>query len=249
MPAQPCDNTAMTARTPLKAILFDLDDTLWPIAPVIAQAEVTLHAWLAQHAPRVAQQFTIDELRARRMALLAERPELHVDLASLRRAGLQAAFAELGEDERHLDGAMRHFSAARNAVQLYDDVLPGLLKLKERLVLGTITNGNADLEVVGMAHHFKVSLAAAHFGSAKPDPAIFLEACRVLNVPPSAAVYVGDDLKLDVEGAQRAGLQAVWMNRRGSAALAEAEAHGIAPDAVCATFDELLDWLETQLAD
>lgn len=243
--------TAKTTETTVpgvrpKAILFDLDDTLWPIAPVIAQAEATLHAWLAEHAPRVAQQFSIDELRARRMAMLQAQPDYHWDLARLRRAGLQAAFAELGEDERHVDGAMRHFAAARNAVTLYDDVLPGLLKLKERLVLGTITNGNADLEVVGMTQHFKVSLAAAHFGSAKPDPAIFLAACEALGVAPGEAVYVGDDLHLDVEGAQRAGLRAVWLNRRGGSAHLDA---GIMPDAICTSFDELLAWLETQLAE
>jgi putative hydrolase of the HAD superfamily len=232
--------------TPLKAILFDLDDTLWPIAPVIAQAETTLHAWLAEHAPKVAQRFTIDELRAHRMALLAEQPALRLDLGKLRRAGLEAAFAHVGEDHTHIDAAMRHFAAARNAVTPYEDVLPGLLKLKQRLMLGTITNGNADLDVVGLAHHFTVSLAAAHFGRGKPDAAIFLAACEAMGVAPQEAVYVGDDLQLDVQGAQLAGLRAVWMNRGGSTAHVAA---GIVPDAICATFDDLLLWLDAQLAD
>ncbi|MES2259897.1 MAG: HAD family hydrolase [Pseudomonadota bacterium] len=236
----------MNAHQSPQAILFDLDDTLWPIAPVIAQAEVTLHAWLTEHAPRVAQQFSIDELRRRRMDLLAQQPQFHLDLGELRRAGLRAAFAHAGEDETIVDGAMRHFHAARNAVTPYDDVLPGLLRLKERLLLGTVTNGNADLEVVGLAHHFKVSIAASHFGSAKPDPAIFLAACAALGVQPQRTVYVGDDLHLDVEGAQRAGLRAVWLNRTGSDAHLAA---GIVPDAICSTFDELLAWLERQLAD
>jgi putative hydrolase of the HAD superfamily len=232
--------------TPLKAILFDLDDTLWPIAPVIAQAETTLHAWLAEHAPKVAQHFTIEELRAHRMALLAEQPELRLDLGKLRRAGLEAAFAHVGEDHSHIEGAMRHFAAARNAVTPYEDVLPGLLKLKQRLLLGTITNGNADLDVVGLAHHFTVSLAAANFGRGKPDPAIFLAACEAMGVAPQEAAYVGDDLQLDVQGAQQAGLRAVWMNRGGSTAHVAA---GIVPDAICATFDDLLVWLDAQLAD
>lgn len=233
-----------------KAILFDLDDTLWPIAPVIAAAELTLHAWLAEHAPKVAARFSIDELRRRRMALLAERPELVIDLGALRRAALLAAFEHAGEDAAIVDGAMRHFAAARNAVTPYDDVLPGLLRLKDRLLLGTITNGNADLEVVGLAHHFTVSLAASHFGRAKPDPAIFLAACAALGVEPHEAVYVGDDLQLDVAGAQRAGLRAVWL-RRGDAATPDAGAAAgrIRPDAVCASLDELLDWLERQLED
>ncbi|NVD99907.1 HAD family hydrolase [Massilia sp. BJB1822] len=226
-----------------QAILFDLDDTLWPIAPVIAAAEVTLHAWLAEHAPKVAQAFSIEDLRARRQALLDADPALQVDLGALRRAGLQAAFELAGEDLRHLDGAMAHFFAARNAVTPYDDVLPGLLHLKQKILLGTISNGNADLEVIGLAHHFQVSLAASHFGRAKPDPAIFLAACAALGVAPAQAVYVGDDLRLDVEGAQRAGLRAVWLNRGGAAA-----PEGLVPDAICSSFDELLRWLERQLA-
>ncbi len=223
-----------------KAILFDLDDTLWPIAPVIAQAEQTLHAWLQAHAPAVARRFTIDALRQARLALLAERPELHIDLGALRRAGLHAAFAEAGEDSAKVDLAMVEFFAARNAVVPFDDVLPGLLRLKQRTLVGAVTNGNADLQAIGLDHHFSVAVAAARFGRAKPDPAIFLEACRLLGVAPADAVYVGDDVLLDVQGAQRAGLRAVWLNRNGSSAHLE---HGVAPDATCANFDELLDWL------
>jgi putative hydrolase of the HAD superfamily len=243
---QPCDNGSMNVTERPRAILFDLDDTLWPIAPVIAEAETTLHAWLATHAPKVAQAFSIDELRARRMALLAAEPNYHLDLGKLRRAALEAAFAHAGEDLAHIDGAMQHFFAARNAVKPYDDVLPGLLHLADRVTLGAVTNGNADLEVIGIAHHFKVALAASHFGRAKPDPAIFLAACDALGVEPRHAVYVGDDLRLDVEGAQKAGLRAVWMNRTGSNAHVEL---GIMPDAICSSFEELIAWLEQQLAD
>jgi FMN hydrolase / 5-amino-6-(5-phospho-D-ribitylamino)uracil phosphatase len=228
-----------------KAILFDLDDTLWPIAPVIAEAEVTLHAWLTAHAPKVAAQWSIDALRAHRAELAAAQPELLIDLGKLRRASLHAAFAAAGEDAAHVEGAMAHFFAARNAVTPYDDVLPGLLKLRQHVQLGTISNGNADLEVIGLAHHFKVSLAAAHFGAAKPAPDIFRAACQALGVAPHDAVYVGDDLALDVAGAQAAGLRAVWMNRRGAALPAGAPQ----PDAICATLDELLAWLEQQLAE
>lgn len=229
----------------LKAVLFDLDDTLWPIGPVIAQAELRWHAWLAEHAPKVAAMFSIDELRRRRMDLLKARPELVVDLAHLRRVGLQEAFALAGEDAGHIEGAILHFLEARNDVKPYEDVLPGLAQLGRHLPLGVITNGNADLEAIGLHHHFQFTLAAAHFGRAKPDPDIFLAACAAMQVAPQEAVYVGDDLRLDVEGAQKAGMRAVWMNRSGSTAHLEA---GIAPDAICASFDELWAWLAPQLA-
>ena len=49
----------MTRHPWPKAVLFDLDDTLWPIVPVIRAAETILYTWLQQHAPRVADRFTI----------------------------------------------------------------------------------------------------------------------------------------------------------------------------------------------
>lgn len=228
-----------------KAVLFDLDDTLWPIAPVIARAELTLYAWLRQHAPRVAAGHTIDSLRQARLELLARQPELRIDLGALRRAGLLAAFEAAGEDSAKVDLAMEHFFAARNAVSPYEDVMPGLELLGRLVLVGSISNGNADLRAIGLAHHFKVSVAAPQLGCAKPDAAIFLAACRQLGVAPADAVYVGDDVLLDVRGAQRAGLRAVWLNRTGSIGHLE---HGVAPDAICADFGQLLDWLQSEHA-
>jgi putative hydrolase of the HAD superfamily len=221
--------------------LFDLDDTLWPIAPVIVQAEEKLFAWLAEHAPRVAGQCTIDSLRRARLALQASNPEFRYNLSALRRAGLLAAFAQAGEDAAKVEHAMTAFAAARNAVTPYDDVLPGLQRLAGRVLVGSISNGAADLKAIGLSHHFKVSVAAHELGCAKPDAAIFHAACRELGVAPEDAVYVGDDVLLDVQGAQRAGLRAVWMNRTGSAAHLE---HEVVPDAIVANFGELLDWLQ-----
>jgi 2-haloalkanoic acid dehalogenase type II len=224
-----------------QAILFDLDDTLWPIGPVIAAAEQALFAWLKMHAPRVAERHSVDTLRAARLALLAREPRYHLDLGALRRDGLLAAFAEAGQDAALVADAMALFAAARNAVQPYADVLPGLARLRGRYLLGTVSNGNADLAAIGLDHHFGVSLAAHAHGSAKPDPAMFLAACRQLGVAPAAAVYVGDDVLLDVRGAQQAGLRAVWLNRVGRAAHLE---HGVTPDAICADFDALIAWLD-----
>jgi len=235
----------MTTRRPL-ALLFDLDDTLWPIGPVIAAAEESWHAWLAANAPKVAQAFSVAELRVRRMALLERRPELIADLYQLRREALHEVFAELGEDPAHIEGAMQHFAVQRNRVVPYADVLPVLPLLQGMLRLGVITNGNADLEVIGMDHHFEYALSSSQHGRAKPDPGIFHAACAAMGVAPQDAVYVGDDLRLDVQGAQAAGLRAVWMNRHGSTAHLEA---GVTPDAICATFDDLLAWIRGQMQD
>jgi len=224
----------------IKAVLFDLDDTLWPIVPVIRRAETLMYEWLRQNAPAVARRFSIDSLRARRQALMATDPVYQLDLRALRHAGLTEAFASAGEDVALVDAAMAVFSRARNEVTPFGDVLPVLGALRGRVALGSVSNGVADLEAIGIAHFFQASVAAHHFGCAKPDPAIFQAACAALRVSPAEAVYVGDDPLLDVEGAQKAGLLGVWLKRDAARALPSQ----VRPDAICTTLHELDQWLQ-----
>jgi HAD superfamily hydrolase (TIGR01549 family) len=231
---------------PIKAVLFDLDDTLWPIVPVIKRAEAILYDWLAINAPAVTRRFTIEALRERRLALLQANPSFQIDLRALRHAGLTEAFISAGEDIGKVDLAIEIFSAARNEVTPFEDVLPTLSRLRGRVVLGSISNGVADLETIGLAHYFQTSVAAHRFGCAKPDPAIFHAACDALGVAPREAVYVGDDPFIDVEGAQKAGLRAAWMNREGlkpPTTLPDT----IRPDVVCSTLYELDQWLNQRI--
>ena len=224
---------------PVKAVLFDLDDTLWPIVPVIRRAEQLLHVWLAAHVPAVAEQWSIDSLRARRSVLMRENPHFQIDLWALRHAGLTEAFIACNADTEMIAHAMEVFATARNDVTPFADVVPGLQRLAHRFALGSISNGFADLGQIGLAPLFKVSLAAHSFGSAKPDPALFRAACDALGVAPAEAVYVGDDLQLDVVGAQAAGLRGVWMNR-----FARTLPPEVRPDAVCSDLDALESWLQ-----
>lgn len=223
----------------IKAILFDLDDTLWPIAPTIQRAEIILHDWLAQHAPRVTDIHTTDSLRARRMALMQETPRYRHDLWALRHTVLREALDACGDDPAKADAAMAIFSRERNVVALYEDVLPGLHNLGQRYALGSISNGYADLQEIGLAAHFRVSIAAHSLGIAKPEARIFHMACEALNVAPHEAVYVGDDPLLDVEGAQKAGLRAVWINR-----FERKLPETIRPDLICTDLHGVARWLE-----
>lgn len=226
----------------IKAVLFDLDDTLWPIVPVIMRAEKALFDWLRIHAPKLASQFTVASLRERREELKLTDPRFGFDLRALRHAALTQAFICSAEDLNKVDHAMAVFDRERNKVDLFDDVRPVLTRLKEKIMLGSVSNGPADLEAIGLAHHFKISVAAHRFGRPKPDPEIFLAACRALEVAPSEAAYVGDDPVIDVEGAQKAGLQGIWLNRAGPEPSRVLPAH-IRPNAICASLYEVEAWL------
>ena len=82
----------------IKAVLFDLDDTLWPIGPVIARAEQILFDWLQANATALTRQFSIDGLRQQRLQLVATNPVFRFDLWKLRHAALSAALSSVGED-------------------------------------------------------------------------------------------------------------------------------------------------------
>lgn len=228
-------------REPLRALLFDLDDTLWPIAPVIERAEGLMFDWLREQVPQVTERYSIASMRARRIELMQAEPRFRIDLWALRHAALTEAFLACGADTEHIEEAMVIFTTARNQVTLYDDVTSCLPRLAERFALGSLTNGAADLRQIGLDQHFSVSLAAHQIGRAKPDPLVFHRACEALGLPPSQVAYIGDDLRLDVEGAQKAGLTGIWLNRH-RASPANEHAH-IQPDANLASLHELEQWL------
>ena len=197
----------------IRAVTLDLDDTLWPIAPVMARAEQALDDWLAANCPPVRAAFPIAVMRDLRERIWLEHPHLAHDFTELRKLSLRHAFCASGQDEGMAESAFAAFFDARNRVELYDDVADTLHALGARFALASISNGNADLERIGLARHFRATIHARAIGAAKPDPIIFQAAARALDVAPGEVAHVGDDPELDVLGAQRAGMLAVWLNR------------------------------------
>jgi len=78
-----------------------------------------------------------------------------------------------------------------------------------------LSNGNADLAVIGLAHHFEVTLNAGALGYAKPDPRAYDGLADALTLKAAEILFVGDEPHADVVGPRTAGMQTVWMNRGG----------------------------------
>jgi len=198
------------------AISLDLDDTLWPVEPAILAAEQALDDWLATHHPPVAAAWPVAAMRALRETVAAERPDLAHDFTAQRLITLERAFAACGIDEASVEAAFEVYYAARNRVVCYPDAIPALQALAERLPLASLSNGNADLERIGLRGHFRHCVSARECGVGKPAAAIFHQACARLGVPPENVLHVGDDARLDVAGARAAGLRTAWLNRAGA---------------------------------
>lgn len=225
----------------MAALTLDLDDTLWPIGPVIERCEQVLDAFLQEHAPTVAHRFPLPVMRRLRLRMAQEQPHLAHDLPRLRRLSLEHAFKASGVAAADLvDRAYDCFYTARNQVQLYAEVAQALPDLAARHPLLALTNGNADLHSIGLARHFRGSVSAWQVGCAKPDRRIFDHACRQLGLAPERIWHVGDDPEADVLGALAAGMRAVWMNRDGRP---WPHADGPKPDLVVRDLAQLRDWL------
>lgn len=200
----------------IEAITLDLDDTLWPVGPVIAHADRMLHEWLERHAPAVAAALPPERFATYRREVAAQRPEIAHDYTALRLTAIAQALIAHGCDDRLAHPAMEVFLAARQEVELYPDTIPALERLAARFRLASLSNGNADIALIGIDRWFECAVSARSAGHSKPDPRIFHAACERLGVAPGRVLHVGDDAELDVRGALRAGLHAVWINRSGA---------------------------------
>ena len=198
----------------IKAISIDLDDTLWPIWPVIERAEKALHDWLAAHAPMASALFANPAaLRDIRNEMGNSRPELKHDMSALRRESIRLALYRAGEDPLLAEAAFEVFFAERQRVTLFDDALPALEFLASRFPVVALSNGNADLQRIGLSRFFRAAIHAREFGVGKPDPRIFHAAAGAVDVQPGDVLHIGDDATLDALGALNAGMQAAWLNR------------------------------------
>jgi FMN hydrolase / 5-amino-6-(5-phospho-D-ribitylamino)uracil phosphatase len=197
----------------IRAIAFDLDNTLWDIEPVIERAEQRLREWMQRHCPRIPERFTAEDMRAARMLLATDEPHRAHDLTYLRRTTLARHARECGYGDAVADSAFEIFFAARNELIPFSDVVPALEQLRTRYRLATLSNGNADLRRIGLADYFVASVCAREVGAAKPDPRCFTTLLEALQLDAHEVVYVGDEPRHDVEGARAAGLGTVWMNR------------------------------------
>lgn len=225
------------------AITLDLDDTLWPIAPVMQRAETALDDWLRTHAPLAAERWPAPALRVLREQISARHPELAHDYSEQRRRTLVHVFAECGVDAAHVDPAFEAFYAARNAVECYPDAIAALQRIAALLPVAALTNGNADVERIGLASHFRFVLSAREHGRGKPSACLFHAACERLGIAAHDVLHVGDDTELDIVGAHDAGLRTCWINRDGRGW----PRGDIEPDLEFAQLGGLADWLDSRM--
>lgn len=198
----------------IKVIAFDLDDTLWEVRPVLIRAEKTLAGWFADNVREF--DYGPELLGQVRADLLEANPELAGRVTDLRRSVMIEGMRRCGIDpakrERIANDAMEVFLDARNRIELYDGAREAITHLAQSFVLGALTNGNADIQRIGLADVFSFAFSAEDVGAPKPEANLFLAALTHTAAEPHEMVYVGDDPLLDIDPANRLGLHTIWVN-------------------------------------
>jgi len=226
----------------IRTITFDLDDTLWPIKPVIERADRRLYSWLSEHYPRITEKFSRKAILEVRDRVVHDHADQIHDLTFLRKSVLGRISEAAGYGTHMVDDAFAIFEEERNIVDVFPDVRPALTSMRRSYTLVAVTNGNANLEKIGLRDLFDDVISAARAGAAKPARQIFETAVRAGGATAGETMHVGDHPEHDVHGARRAGLRAVWVNRGGHDWPDELPQ----PDGVVADIAELAAMLEIE---
>ena len=199
----------------IKALSFDLDDTLYANAPVIAAAEVAMLTSLQRHKPQLTQN-DIAYWQLQRQLVAVQNPQLRHDVSQWRlvavEQGLQAQGVSHCEAQELAELAVSAFLEARTTIQVTRSTVQLLEQLASRFPLVAITNGNADIQKMGLAHCFQFALRAGPDGRMKPYPDLFETAARRLQLSAQHILHIGDHVRSDVLGALNAGCMAAWLN-------------------------------------
>ena len=152
--------------------------------PTIEYAEETLYQWLAQNFPRITDRHSPEDMIRIRQQFMLQDERFTIDLTLLRYELLKQLAREADYDSKTVSEAgFEVFYEARQQVSFYDDVLPCLQRLQLRYRLGAISNGNANVDKVGLGHLIEHSVSASELKVAKPDKLIFHDLVERFGVP------------------------------------------------------------------
>jgi len=199
----------------IEAMTFDLDDTLYDNRPVIRRLETEFVSWLHKYHPISAAQ-PMCWWRQLKIELVRKDTWLANDLSLWRYKQIELGLYRLGYEEPQAKQAakeamdqVRHLRSDFKVPQQTHHVLQALAK---KIPLVAITNGNVDVEHIGLADYFSLVLKAGQDGYAKPHRQMFDKAVDYLQLPPAKVLHVGDHLLSDVKGAKDCGLLTCWFN-------------------------------------
>lgn len=213
----------------LKAIFFDMDETLCGTSQADKAAGQKFAAWIQQTYPQVSdpQAFLQRYLQGVYKKLNTEFPQLVAllpDENAFRCGLIQTILAENGIhiDAEQAQQAQHYFDSARmGAFTFFPGVKEMLTDLRKHYKLVVITNGpifsqHPKLKATQMNEWVDHIIVGGEEPEEKPAASIFQKALNLVDVKPEEALHIGDSLAADIAGANNIGILSVWVNATGA---------------------------------
>ena len=229
-----------------RAVLFDLDDTLFDHEQSARAALTRVHG---MHDVFTEWQFDAFEQAHSRVL-----EELHLEVLAggrtvdeAREARFRRLFAAAGADDDHervRTTAVAYRDAYLAARRPVEGALAVLAALKPHVRIAIVSNNllaeqQGKMRLCGFEAYVDALVVSESVGVAKPDPRIFAHALAALDCEAAEAVMVGDSWAADIEGARGAGIRAIWFNR--SRRPAPAGSTGVCEVASLVPMDAIID--------
>ena len=199
----------------IKAITFDLDDTFWDVKPVIINAEMKTRKFIEDKIG-ILEWGSWEEFKLIREKLILKDSSYEFDVGKLRKKLLLMKIQDHMSDSETAnelaEKAFQLFFKERNKVEFFPYVLDEIMKLSQIYELGCLTNGNADINMIGVSKFFKFNISSKDVFANKPNENHFHRAKELLGVSKEEILHIGDHKINDMLGAINYGVEALWFN-------------------------------------
>ena len=213
--------------TEIKAISFDLDDTLYSNKPVMQGIEKKMIAYfsdlpilktLVSNKHKLLNTHFWSHFRQQ---AVSKQPDLTHDVVQVRLVTYILGFISLGLPEniaqQQAQVALNYFIELRSDFSVSEESKKLLVDLSKKYPLIAISNGNVDTKAIGVSQYFQHIYHAGWQTDGcllkqKPVIDMFMLACHELAIKPSQLLHVGDCGRSDIQGALRAGCQTAWLS-------------------------------------
>lgn len=236
---------------PATAVLLDLDDTILDDSSLVDLCWDEACAGHAGDLAPISTQVVVDAIRKTSRWYWGDH-ERHragrLELNAARREVVRLALLEIGIVNASLAAAIGDAYSHRRDVSM--EPLPDAVETVRWLRgagarLALLTNGagpaqRRKIERFGLADLFDAILVEGEVGFGKPDERIYRRALHELDVRPSDAWMIGDNLEWDVAAPQRLGVFGVWIDVRGRGL---PENSAVRPDRIVRSLSEVRSWL------
>ncbi|MCG9134221.1 HAD family hydrolase [Candidatus Poribacteria bacterium] len=235
----------------IKAVFFDLDETLCDSDTAWNIAVKETFQRLCEHAPNVSEEAITEAWTAVHAKLFQQLNAGKCSMAEVRDSRFPCLFKELDLPTDQAMEELSNFFCSRylTSLYLYDDV--AVLEKLHTYHVGIITNGAHDdhtdsqlskVRYLGLMERIQSLTISGEIGVRKPNLEIFKVACERADVLPEEAIFVGDSVQNDIIGANRAGITSVLINRKSEALIPQIADEQ--PDYTISNLHDILSCLE-----